>query len=449
MTNDGMINLVARLGATANNALSQGTYRPGAMTLLEPKLRAMYTGSWIVRKLVDCIAEDMTRAGIVLQGVDEIDELHAEMARLRIWPKLTEGIQWGRLYGGAISVMMIDGQDLSTPLNLDTVTRGSFMGLQVFDRWRLSVEGINLLKDGGDSVGHPTFYTYDAENQKIHYTRVLRHEGDSVPFQQRQALGGWGASVVECMNDRIIAFDSVTLGVANLVFKAHLRTLKIKDFRAVLAQGGKFEENLIKSLRLMQSLQTNEGLTVMDVEDEFNTHSYSFGGLSEVILQFGQQLSGASGIPLVRLFGQSPAGLNRTGDGDIRNYYDSVNSQQESRLRTPIDRLLQVLYRSKVGKPPPVEMAFQFTPLWQLSASEKATIAKTHSETVGAMEAADIITKETALRELKRQSLETGVFTTITDEEINAAADEPPLPLVEVDPAVPGALDRMRAYFRS
>jgi hypothetical protein len=125
-----------------------------------------------------------------------------------------------------------------------------------------------------------------------------------------------------------------------------------------------------------------------------------------------------------------------------------VNSQQESRLRTPLDRLLQVLYRSKVGKPPPVEMAFQFTPLWQLSAAEKSIVAKTHSETVGAMEAADIITKETALRELKRQSLETGVFTTITDDEIAAAADEPPLPLVEVDPSVPGAMDKVRAFFR-
>jgi hypothetical protein len=41
--------------------------------------------------------------------------------------------------------------------------------------------------------------------------------------------------------------------------------------------------------------QTNEGITVLDAEDDFDTHQYSFSGLSDVLIQFAQQLVGRNG----------------------------------------------------------------------------------------------------------------------------------------------------------
>ena len=62
-------------------------------------------------------------------------------------------------------------------------------------------------------------------------------------------------------------------------------------------------------------------------------HNYGFTGLADTLLQRGQQLSGALGIPLVRLSDQSSVGLSATGESGIRNYSDSIRSQQETRLR--------------------------------------------------------------------------------------------------------------------
>jgi len=39
-----------------------------------------------------------------------------------------------------------------------------------------------------------------------------------------------------------------------------------------------------------------------------------------------QLASGAADIPMTRLLGQSPAGMNATGDGDMRNYYDRIEA---------------------------------------------------------------------------------------------------------------------------
>lgn len=471
-TLDGLTNVVARLGAGqaglgGNNALSQGTYRGSNLTQNPRLLEQMYESSWIVGKVVDCVAEDMTRAGIIISGTDQVDELQRVFTDTGVWNGLTEGLQWGRLYGGALAVMMIEGQDLSTPLRIETVTKGAFKGLTVLDRWRVTTDGVTTLASGG-MAGLPEFYTLSATGERVHHSRVLRFIGNKMPYWESLKLQGWGASVVERMDDRVISFDSVTMGAANLVFKAYLRTVKVDRLREVLAAGGKAEENLVKMFKLMQVLQTNEGITLLDKNDEFQTHAYAFGGLSDLILQFGQQLAGASGIPLVRLFGQSPAGLNATGDADIRNYYDNVNSQQEARMRTPVERLLQVAYRSLKGSAPPVELAFSFTPLWQMSEAEKAVIGTATTNAIVALEGANIITKGTALREVQRAALITGLGATVTDEEVDAADDEPPLPQVAEGTALPGdpdaetdvettekpgavkkAADALRRYFRN
>lgn len=148
-------------------------------------------------------------------------------------------------------------------------------------------------------------------------------------------------SVVERIFERIEAFDTATVGTTQLIHKAHLRTYSIEDLRKILATGGDLEKALMKHLDMIRQFQTIEGMTIMDGKDKFETHSYTFAGIADVLLRFAEQVSGATGIPLVRLFGQSPAGFN-TGDGDLENYYSRVNSLQERRLRRHIRWLLDI-----------------------------------------------------------------------------------------------------------
>jgi hypothetical protein len=133
-------------------------------------------------------------------------------------------------------------------------------------------------------------------------------EGDSLPFQQAQTENGWGMSVVERIFERIQAFDTATVGTTQLIHKAHLRTYSIEKLRTILATGGDLEKGLMRHLDMIREFQTIEGMTLMDGSDKFETHSYSFAGVADVLLRFAEQVSGATGIPLVRLFGQSPRG---------------------------------------------------------------------------------------------------------------------------------------------
>lgn len=443
-TVDGFDNFVSRLGLNNNNTLSAGLYIFNLMTRNRIQLEAAYRGSWIVGQVIDCVAEDMTRAGIDIttnEGEEDIKDLQSAITKLKTWSSLCSFIKWARLYGGDIAVMQIKGQDLATPLKVDTVAKDQYLGLVVYDRWMLNPDLTKTIQEGPD-MGLPEFYyvvTSESPYQqmaptatgqiKIHHSRVIRGIGIELPFWQAVTEMMWGESVLERLWDRLIAYDSVTMSTANLIERANNRTIGIEGYRQIIAAGGKAKEGLIAQLEAMREFQTNEGMTVMDKNDTFQTTNYTFSGLGDVMLQFAQQLSGASQIPLVRLLGQSPAGLNSTGESDLRMYYDKIKAEQESRLRPGITVLLQVIWRSVFGKEPPKDLEFTFVPLWQMSALDQANIAKTNTETiVGAFESG-LTDRATSMKELRQSSGDTGLFQNISDEDIKEAEEElPPQP---------------------
>ncbi len=435
MSQDSFVNAQARLGYGAGSQADASGYAVDYLSRNRFRLEAMYRSSWICGKAVDAIAEDMTKRGVEIQSEadpQQIDALTAQWKRLRVWDALSDTIKWSRLYGGAVAVLLVDGQNLTTPLRVDRIGRDAFKGLLVLDRWQLQPSLQQLVTDLGPDLGLPQFYSTVGATQgaaqlpqtKIHYSRVIRLDGQDLPFFQRISENGWGQSVLERLFDRLLAFDSTTQGAAQLVYKAHLRTYKVEGLRDIIAQGGAPLEGLTKQIEFLRQTQTNEGLTLMDKEDEFEAHSYSFGGLDVVLLQFAQQLSGALNIPLTRLFGQSPAGLSATGESDLRTYYDGIEQEQERRLRADVAKLLAVSYRSLFGKDLPDGSDFTFRPLWQHSELEKAQMAASTTAAITQAQTSLVIGRQTALKELRQASRVTGVFSNITDEMIEAADDD-------------------------
>lgn len=481
-TRDGFANLAMKLGVMApgaegcegSNLLSRGHYQFNLLTRNRIQLEAAYRGSWIVGRMVDCVAEDMTKSGIIpntSDGAQKIQKFKAGMSRLKIYKSLRETIQWGRLYGGAIGVYQIEGQDLGTPLDIKTIGKGDFKGIAVYDRWQLNPVLTTIIEEGPD-IGLPAYYdivlgsnmnnpgqvpggqsqTKANENSvkaeggpnshaqmtgqtaggpgssrvRVHHSRCFLVGGHKLPFFQAITEMMWDESIVERVWDRLIEFDTATASAGGLIGRALLRTVGIDGFREILAAGGDAEEALLSMFEHMRQFQTSEGLTLLDKNDSFDTTAYSFAGLADILIQFGQQVSGASETPLVRLFGQSPTGLNSNGDTDIRNYYDSINSKQEKDLRDAMEVITKIVWRSLFGSARPNDFTFTFTPLWQMSAKEKSEINSANTTAILAAFEAGVISLAIAMKELKQMSADTGIFSHITDEDVAEAENEAP-----------------------
>lgn len=435
-TLDGFSNVTAKLGLSTSNMSSTSTYTLANFISRDRQtLDAAYRGSWLVGRVVDAIAEDMTKDGVSFfseMKPEDMEKMNACLTDYGVWQTLCDAIKWSRLYGGAIAVILTDGADYSKPLRTKQVGKNTFRGLLVLDRWMVQPSFSDLITDISKDMGMPKYYEVMSgintlPSTKIHHSRVLRFDGIKLPYYQKLFENLWGLSVVERMLDRLLAFDSATTGAAQLLYKSHLRVVMIKDLREALAMGGATEDAITKQFEYIRAFQANEGITVLDSEDKFEYLSTTFSGIAELIDQFATQISGATNIPIVRLFGQSPSGFS-TGETDLRNYYDDVNKLQENILRPQLTKLFEVIAQSKLGEALPEDFTFEFNPLWTLSSSEKSQIASSHTTSVGTAFTQGIVNKGLALKELRQQSRVTGVWTNITDEDIEEAEKEPPAP---------------------
>jgi phage-related protein (TIGR01555 family) len=444
LTMDGFDNFISKLGINNDNALSAGTYEFNLVTRNRLLLEAAYRGSWVVGKVIDCVAEDMTREGIEITTSDSQDDLELlenDMSKLGIWRSLCFTEQWGRLYGACIGIVQIEGQDLSTPLDVETIAKDQFQGIAVYDRWQLNPILYDVI-DSGPDIGLPKYYdivnnptqtdptSATATGQlRVHHSRVFRNIGIELPYFQAITEMMWGESILERLWDRLISFDNATMSAASLIDRANLRTVGIDGLREIIAAGGQAQQGLVAMFEMMRSMQVNEGLTLLDKNDTFASTAYSFSGLSDMLLQFSQQISGACDTPMVRLFSQSPAGLNSTGDADLRMYYDSIKAKQEAKFRRPMDLILKIMWRSTFGHEAPADLKFKFKPLWQMSATDKATYAKTTVETINEAVEAGLAPREVGMKELQQAAADIGLFSNITDEHIaEAESEEPPMP---------------------
>lgn len=411
-TTDSFQNFNAALGQGANNLISGSTYALNPITRNRIQLENAYQGNWVVGLVVNTVADDMTKKGITIKSSltpDDINEIEEAMLDLNIWGSLCDCIKWSRLYGGALGYIMIDGHNPEDELDITTISKGQFKGILPIDRWQVTVNVTDVITELCSDIGLPKYYTVNTQQAgtlsasfRIHHSRVLRFTGIDLPNLRKQVENMWGISIVERLWDRLVAYDSTSAGAAQLVYKAHLRTLKLPGYRNIMAVGGAPLNGLVNMVSNMRLMQSNEGITVIDADDTLEANTYNFSGLTDVMYTFLEQLSGATQIPLVRLLGQSPAGLNSTGESDMKIYSANNNREQENKLRKPMKKILEILSQSILDIELPKGTRFNFNDLLDLNLKEEADKNSVNTNTIIAAVNAGLISKEEGRLELQQ-----------------------------------------------
>ena len=405
---DGYSNSAVSIGS-ASPLLSAGTFVRSNLTQDTERLTTIYRESSLAMRIIDMPAEDMTRAGYTLTGdfePEDTEELKRLEAKHNIMGELTDAIRWARLYGGSIAVMDIygDQKKMDTELKVSEVMPGSFQGLLVWDRTQVypSLE----LEDNVDDpdYGLPMYYDVELEEGgsiRVHHSRVLRFTGRELPQRELTRENYWGASELEHIRDEIQRYTSVSANAAELVFKANLATLKMDGLGEMMALGTDDAKRKTECMvGEMTHMMSSFGILLLNPEESLETHSYSFNGLKDMHEAFMTEVAGAAEIPVTKLFGRSPDGMNATGEADMRNYYERIASLQERMLRPALERLLPVLMMSCFWCIPE-KMNFVFNPLATMAPEEMEELAGKLSSRVRELFEAGIISREEARAELQ------------------------------------------------
>jgi phage-related protein (TIGR01555 family) len=360
------------------------------------------------------------------ENVRKIDKLWRTS---RIKQKILHGLKWGRLYGGSLGLIMIEGHEdiLDQPLDFDMIMPGTFKGLMIVDRWSGAYPNQDLVEDINEiEFGLPKSYQVNMEDGRplhVHHSRVIRFVGRELPYWEKLAEIYWGASEVEIVFDELKKRDNTSWNIAQLVFLANLRVLKMGDLGELLAVGDQqMQKDVYQTIQAQNWLMSNMGLQVLNKDDSFETHQYTFSGLSDIYENFMLDIAGACQIPVTKLFGRSPAGMNATGESDMQNYYETVQQAQETTLSPILDKLLPIMCMSELGAVPD-DIDYMFNPIRTPDDKEVADLAKNKTEAILSAYTAGAINQKTTLKELKQLSDSTGMFTSITDEDIDSAEE--------------------------
>lgn len=435
LTLDEFVNPLARSGAGMPNLLEATEYPLTRFTQNWQVLNSLYRSHWVVQKIINTIPQDMMKNGYDLQSdinPDQIQKISKIIRQTRLHSKILNGLYWGRLYGGAAGIIMIDGEAdrMDEPLDLDRVMPGAFKGLLIMDRWSGIMPSADLITDITDpDFGMPEYYEVTLpEGQgviRLHNSRVCRFSGREMPYLEKLAENYWGTSEMEHVFSELKKRDNVSWNIALLTFMANIRVMKIDGMEQLLAYGGdKSQQALYNTLEGLNMMLNNNGIQILGKDDSYESHQYTFSGLGEVYDRFMMDVSGACGIPVTKLFGRSPAGMNSTGDADMDNYYDTIEQSQESQLRPVLDKLLPIVCMSALGAVPD-DLDYIFNPVRRPSNDEKQSLGSQQTAAVVQAYTAGLVSEKTALRELQGSSKLTGMWTNITDKQIEAASDQP------------------------
>lgn len=429
---DAFINPVAKLGLGLDNLLSGTDYTRTRFTQDYNLMVTLYRTHWIVKKIIDVVANDMTKAGIKITSELEpevIKRIEGCFKRRKVHKSLNELVRWGRLFGGAGAVMLIDGQDdiLDQPLDKNSIMLDDFKGLLVFDRWSGITPCCDEFVSDLDSVdyGLPKYYnvsTTEGQSLRVHHSRVLRYVGRTLPRWEREVEQYWGASELETVIEEISKRDNTSYNIAQLVFLANLRILKMADLGdALTLNDTQAQSDVYNTLQAQNSLMSSFGLYVMNKDDEFDTKAYSFGGLAEIMQQFMLDISGATGIPATKMYGRSPEGMNATGESDMQNYYEMISECQSTSLQDNWTKLLPVICMSEIGFVPD-DLDFEFEAIENVKEEEIADLIGKKSDSVIKAYDANLITQKEAREELKEIGQGYDIYSNI-DETVEASED--------------------------
>lgn len=420
MINDSLTSLVSRMGTERDKAATVFYTHP---TMTDEQALAAYRGSWLPRKIVDIPALDSCRKWRDWQAkATDIELIEAEEARLNVKGKILEALTKARLFGGAAIFIGTGDARPELPISPGALGKQGIKYLTVLSRRDMTAGPIEQ-DVTSEFHGKPSYYEVTGASSlamvRIHPSRMVIFVGARQPDSLMTAglLEGWGDSVLTATLDAIKNADSTAGNIASIVFEAKVDVIRIPNFMASLGDE-RYRAKILERYTLANMSKGINGTLLLDKEEEFETKTTSMAGLTDVLMAFMQIVSGAADIPVTRLLGQSPAGMNATGTADMKNYHDRIQSIQELELTPAMRRLDECIILSALGSRPP-EVHYVWAPLEQMSEKERADIFKLTADAarqlVGSGTGQEIIARDAVSRALVNRLVEDGVLPGLED----------------------------------
>lgn len=349
------------------------------------------------RKMVGTIAEEMTRKWVKLKTVGDDDkservkQLYAAMEKFHLKDKFREAVEHDGYFGGGQIYI-----DIQSPKNVSAWTDDIELQSKLFlsDKKikKGSLKGFTVIEPvwtypgvyNTDNPMSPDFYKpteWFVMGKTVHASRMIDFVSRQVPDLLKAAYNFRGLSLTQIAEPYVNNWLRTRDSVSDLI---HSFTIPvISTNMATVLQGGGAESLLLR-LQMLNQCRDNRGSFAIDntplQEEKIEFVSAPLSGLDALQAQSQEQMAAVSSTPLVKLLGITPSGLNASSDGEIRVFYDYIHALQEILFKDNLAKVLNIIQLSEFGDIDP-DIYFEFEPLYEMSAKEKAEIRKIDADT--------------------------------------------------------------------
>lgn len=206
------------------------------------------------------------------------------------------------------------------------------------------------------------------------FTMISRPVGDML----KPAYSFRGISISQLAMPYVDNWLRTRQSVSDTVKQFSITYFKV-DMAQCLAPGGTMSlDNRVQLFNLYRD-NRNAGVVDMTTEDiaQINT---PLSGLDALQAQSQEQMAAVSHIPLVKLTGITPAGLNANSDGEIRVWYDYVAGYQAHNTGPLMEWILDLVQLSEYGEIDP-GLSWEWNPLYELTDLELADVREKNART--------------------------------------------------------------------
>lgn len=286
--------------------------------------------------------------------------------------------------GAAILVGVIDNQKLEMPVNYDGIREIAY--LTVLDR--RSLQPLGWYDDPLlPNFGKPKLYSINPNQRTnggvvaslndlhIHASRLLIFDGLDCSNALRQSRQGWGQSLLDRGYESLQTFASNWLSIKHLLTDASQGIWTVPGVWSKLLAGQK--DKLLERFELADMAKSIVRSILLDEGEKYERLNPNLSGYADLLASSAQRLAATGQMPVTVLMGISPAGLNATGENDIRNWYDALASERMMQVEPLLHELMLMIFLSKQGPTAgavPDGWKFVWPPLWQSSPKEKAEV---------------------------------------------------------------------------
>lgn len=432
---DGWANLLTQMGYAGRDKRMAGQLT--ATLLSYEDLEQLWRGDDIAARAVELLPREMLREGFALNipedQADVSKKMTAQLDDLKANERFFDALCYERAYGGgAILVGADDGAtSMMAPLNVRTLK--SVKWLTALTKQEVYAE--KYYEDPAQPrFGEPEYWRIQPQMGAgaaltVHESRLLLFKGICISRRQVYSNQGWGDSVLLRAYEVIRDFAQGFGGAAALLQDFSQAVYQIENLSELMADN---QEGLIaERFRIMELARSILRAIVIDKTETFERKTTNLTGLSDILDKMMLRTAAALETPVSLLMGQAPAGLNATGDSDIRWFYDNAKSKQKNKLKPPLEHLIRLLFLAKEGPTRGIEpesWQVSFHPLWQLTASEGAELRNKQADTDEKYIRAGVLTPEEVAK--SRFGGESYSTDTVLDLEARRKKkEEPPVPV--------------------